>query len=124
MTQDVRQRWSYQGSLRQQDPKKIPRIWGEMLRPLRLRAQDFRAREIVVVLVKRQLPTQQGVQDDTQTPHVDLLARILLALQHLGRAIAHGSAEGLQVARLALILAREAKVAELDVLVLVEKDVL
>lgn len=51
---------------------------------MRLFGQDFRAGDVVIVVVERQLAAEQGVEDNSKTPNVDLLASILFALEHLG----------------------------------------
>jgi hypothetical protein len=76
-----------------------------------------------VVLVKRQLAHQKRVEDDTQTPNVHLFTRILLAFQHLRRAVTDSSTPCLQVVRLALVLARKTKVDQLDITVFVQQYV-
>lgn len=94
-----------------------------MIGVFRFLAQYLPPRNIVVVIVERQLPAQQRVEYDPQTPDIHLFARVLLALEHLRRGVTYRAAEGLQVVRLALVLAREPKVQQLHVLVLVEEYV-
>lgn len=94
-----------------------------MLGVFRVLGENLCPRHVVVVIVKGEFTTQQGIENYAQTPHVDLLARISLALEHLGGRVADGAAESLQVVGLALILAGKAEVDELDVLVLVKEDI-
>jgi hypothetical protein len=96
---------------------------GEVIRVFGLFFEYLHLRDIFVVLVKGQLAHQQRVEYDAETPDIHLFSRILLALQHLGRTVAHGPAPCLQVVGLALVLSCKAKVDQLDVAVLVEQDV-
>lgn len=122
--QDVGQRGSQYGPLGEQALAQLLGQWREVVRVLGLLLEDSRLGDGLVVVVKGQLADEEGVQDDAQTPDVDLFAGVLFALEHLGGAVAHGAAPGLQVVALALVLAGEAKVDELYVFVLVEQDVL
>jgi len=112
-----------QRAFREQPLQQRQGVGGYVVRVVGLLGQNLGPRDAVVIIVERQLAAEQGVENHTQTPHVHLFARVLLPLEHLGRRIAYCPAKSLQVVGLALVFAREAKVAELDVLVFVEQDV-
>ena len=95
-----------------------------MIRPFRFAAKDLGSCEVIVVVVKGELAAQQGVENDAQAPNINLLSGILLPLQHLRSAVADRAAERLEVARLPLVLPREAEIAQLNILMLVKQDIL
>jgi uncharacterized membrane protein YccF (DUF307 family) len=86
--------------------------------------QYLRFGDQFVVFVKRQLADQKRVEDDAQTPHVHLFSRIFLALEHLGRAVANGATPCLQIVGLPFVLARETKIDQLYIPMLVQQNVL
>lgn len=81
------------------------------------------ATHLEVLSVKGQGPTDQGVQDDPQTPDVHLGAVVLLPLEELRRCVRRGAAEGVQLAARRKLVA-EPKVGNLDVGVGVQEQVL
>lgn len=124
VTEDISQCRTYKRSSRQQFRHQILCAFGNVFGVFGILLENALFCVVLVVVVKRQLSTQQSVQDDTQTPNINLFTRVFFSLEHLRRAITHRATPCLQVAGRALVLAREAKVDQLDVAVLVEQDVL
>lgn len=91
-----------------------------MVRVFCLFRYDACSRDVIVVVVKGQLSAEESIENDAQTPNIDLFARVFLSLQHLWCRVAYRSAKGLEVVRPTLVFSCEAEVDELDVLVSVE----
>jgi hypothetical protein len=76
-----------------------------------------------VLVVKRQAPAQQRIQDHATAPHVHLGARVQAARDDLGRSIVGAPAAGLEEVAVAHHVA-QAEVGDLDVALGVEEEVL
>jgi hypothetical protein len=85
--------------------------------------QDASLGRILIVLVKWELSTKERVQNDSKTPDVNLFTSIFFALEHLGSTVTYSATPRLQIARFALIFSCESKIYQLDVLMLVQKDI-
>ena len=94
-----------------------------MFRVLWFLFQDASLGGILVVVVERELSTKERVEDDSETPDVNLFTSIFFTLEHLGCAVTYSATPRLKIARFALIFSCEAKIYQLDVLMLVQKDV-
>ena len=124
MRQDIAQARSNQRTLRQKRVDQRLGVFGEFIIVRRLFRENPCLGDLVVILVVRQLPRDECIQNDAQTPNIHFLAGIFLALEHFGGAVADGATECLQIARLAFVFPRKPKIAQLDVFLLVEQDVL
>mgnify|MGYP007135343178 CR=1 FL=1 len=122
--EDVGQTGSENRPLREQRLEQAQRLRGDMIRVIRLLGQDLLSRDIIVIIIKRQLAAEQGIQNYAQAPDIYLLARILLPLQHLRRRVTYRPTKRLQIVRLTLVLPRKPKVTQLDIFVLIQQNIL
>jgi hypothetical protein len=75
------------------------------------------------LVVKRHFTTHQDIQDNAETPHVDLGPSVLLCLEQLWRSKVQTSAEGLQLAPRREQVA-QTEIDNLDVARLADEDIL
>jgi hypothetical protein len=54
-----------------------------MFREFGFLAQDLGPGYVIIVIVERQLAAQERVENDTQTPNINLFACVFFTLQHL-----------------------------------------
>ena len=120
MRQNVFKTRPDKGALRQKQANERFGVIREVVFVRGFFAEDPSLGDLIVIFVKRQLACEQGVKNDAQTPHVHFFSSVFLPLQHFRSTVADGPAECLQVAGFAFVLSGESKVAQLDVLILVE----
>lgn len=94
-----------------------------MFRVLGILLQNSPFRHIIIIVIERQFPAQQGVENYSQTPNIDFLSSIFLPLEHFRRTVADCPAPRLQVTCRSLVFSCEAEIDQLDILMFVQENV-
>ena len=87
MLENVGEGRSKKGAFGEQFGDQIFRLLWHVFRVLWLLFQDTRFGRILVVLIKGQFSTKERVQNDSETPDINLFTSIFFALEHLGCAV-------------------------------------
>ena len=104
-------------------PEHVLGVGGEHLGLLVLAAHDLLVEFVGVLVLKGEVAAEHGVEDDAAGPDVDAGALVAPARDHLGRSVARGPAGRFEpFAR--LVLVGQSEVHDLDVALVVEKQVL